>query len=107
MQELKVCRPELPILKVNRHELEIGENDIVGTNGAYWWFRTRMKYEGWKAYPMPVSKTLCKKLVKKGVLYVVETDERNSSVQYYKFDIEKLKLFLKEEAEKKKLKEKQ
>ena len=72
MQELKVCRPELPILKVNGQELEIGENDIVCTNGNCWWFETRCVFYGWHSYNLPISKTLCKKLVKKGVLYFVK-----------------------------------
>ena len=104
MQELKVCRPELPILKVNRQELEIGENDIVCTNGNCWWFETKV-INGWECYDMPI-KTLCKKLIRKGILYYVDKDEVNWFLRYYKFNIEKLKLFLKEEAEKKKSKEK-
>ena len=106
MQELKVCRPELPILKVNRRELVITEKDIIASNGYYWWFETKTIHDRRGRHNIPISKTLCKRLVKKGVLYLFKRVDYFAPVQFYKFDIEKLKQFLKEESEKKKSKEK-
>ena len=94
----------MALLKVGKHVLDVTKDDIVCTNGSRWWFETKV-INGWGCYDMPI-KTLCKKLIRKGILYYVDKDEVNWFLRYYKFNIEKLEEYLKEESEKKKSKEK-
>lgn len=89
------------VLKVGRHLYDINENDVVMFNGACWQLITRSIFSGWHSYPPTVSKVICEKFVKKGILVLYKKEREYTTAEgkqmglyYYKFDINKLKDYL-------------
>ena len=91
-------------LKIGRNTFEINEKDVVLFNGACWQLITQKVYRDWHYYSPTMSKTLCAKLLKKNVLILVKkenefvtSDGKQIGLYYYKFDVDKLTEFLKQE----------
>ena len=88
-------------LKFGRNVFDITDEDVVMFNGACWQLISQKIFDGWYDYPPKVSKTMCEKFVKKGILVIyrkeqeyVTQDGRQMGLYYYKFDMDKLNEFL-------------
>lgn len=88
-------------LKISRKVFDITKKDVVLFNGACWQLITQTIFGGWHSYYPKMSKTMCEKFVKKGILiltnkkdeYITE-DGKQMGLYYYKFDIDKLNEFI-------------
>ena len=88
-------------LKIGRNTYDINEKDRLLFNGAVWQITTRTVFDGWYEYYPIVSKTLCQRLLKKGILILVKkekeyvaTNGQQMGLYYYKFDMDKLNEFV-------------
>ena len=88
-------------LKIGRKVFDITEKDVVLFNGACWQLITQTIFSGWHSYYPTMSKTICEKFVKKGILVIYQKKDEyitmngeQMGLYYYKFDIDKLKEFL-------------
>ncbi len=91
----------MAILKINRKEFDINENDVALFNGVCWQLITRKIPNGWNYYYPQISVTLCKKLLKKDVLYMVKKEKeyitqggQQMGLYYYKFNMDNLEKYL-------------
>lgn len=91
-------------LKIGRNTFEISEKDVVLFNGACWQLITQKVFRDWHYHFPTMSKALCDKLLKKNVLNLVKkeneymtSDGERMGLYYYKFDVDKLAEFLKQE----------
>lgn len=88
-------------LKINRRNFDITNRDVVLFNGACWQLITQTYFSNWyNHYPL-MSKTMCERFVKKGILVLHEKKDeyitssgKQMGLYYYKFDIEKLNEYL-------------
>lgn len=92
-------------LKIGRLVFDITEKDVVMYNCACWQLITQKIRKGWRDYTPKLSKILCEKFVKKGILVLfkedggyVTADGRQMGLSYYKFDIPKLVEYLSKES---------
>ena len=91
-------------LHINRRVYDITERDVVLFNGAVWQLITQNYFSGWHSYYPKISKITCEKFVKKNILvmfkkekeYLTESGQQ-MGLYYYKFDMEKLEEYLKQE----------
>lgn len=81
-------------LKIGRKIFEITEKDVVLFNGACWQLISQEVFSGWNSYPPTISKTLCEKFVKKGIL--IES-KKQGCLHYYKFNLNELNNYLTEQ----------
>lgn len=88
-------------LKINRKLFDINDKDIVLFNGACWQLITRLIFSGWHSYYPTMSKLMCEKFVKKGILIMFKktgeyltVDGRQMGLYYYRFDMEKLNEYI-------------
>ena len=88
-------------LKFGRNVFDITDKDVVMFNGACWQLISQKIFDGWYNYSPKISKTMCEKFVKKGILVIyrkeqeyVTQDGRQMGLYYYKFDMNKLNEFL-------------
>lgn len=91
-------------LKIGRNVFEITEKDVVLFNGACWQLLTQTIHRGWHNYYPSMSKIMCEKFVKKGILVMyrkkdeyVTGDGKQMGLYYYKFDVDKLNEYLSKE----------
>lgn len=84
-------------LKVGRDILNIDNNDLILDNGACYQIITKEKNEGFKSYPVRMSKKLFNDLKKYDLIFTNEGLKQDaikrysmSSVTYWKFNIEKM-----------------
>ena len=91
-------------LKIGRNTYDINENDVVLFNGACWMLTSRKVRKAWSESVPGMSKTLCKKLLKKNILILSEKKDeyvtsngQQMGMYYYKFDMDKLKEFVGEQ----------
>lgn len=91
-------------LKIGRMFFDITEKDVVLFNGACWQLISQTIHSGWNSYYPPMSKIMCEKFVKKGILvlyqkkdeYITQEGKR-MGLYYYKFDMDKLNEYLNKE----------
>lgn len=90
----------MAVLKIGRHNVDINENDVVLFNGVCWQLITREIPDGWYSHPIKMSIALCKKLIKKNVLYMVKKereyttqDGQQMGLYYYKFNMDNLEKY--------------
>ena len=88
-------------LKFGRNVFDITDKDVVMFNGACWQLISQKIFDGWYYYYPKVSKTMCEKFVKKGILVMYKKEQeyltqdgRQMGLYYYKFDMTKLNEFL-------------
>lgn len=88
-------------LKFGRNVFNITDEDVVMFNGACWQLISQKIFDGWYDYHPKVSKTMCEKFVKKGILVMYKKEQeyltqdgRQMGLYYYKFDMAKLNEFL-------------
>ena len=88
-------------LKFGRNVFDITDKDVVMFNGACWQLISQKIFDGWYDYHPKVSKTMCEKFVKKGILVMyrkeqeyLTQDGKQMGLYYYKFDMAKLNEFL-------------
>lgn len=87
-------------LKIGRKFFDITENDVVLFNGACWQLVTQKLFKDWHYYYPKMSKTLCEKLLKKNILFLVKKEGeyvtesgKQMGLYYYKFNVGKLMNF--------------
>ena len=88
-------------LKFGRNVFDITDEDVVMFNGACWQLISQKIFDGWYDYYPKVSKTMCEKFVKKGILVMYKKEQeyltqdgRQMGLYYYKFNMAKLNEFL-------------
>ena len=88
-------------LKFGRNVFDITDKDVVMFNGACWQLISQKIFDWWYNYSPKISKTMCEKFVKKGILVMyrkeqeyLTQDGKQMGLYYYKFDMNKLNEFL-------------
>lgn len=88
-------------LKIGRKVFDITEKDVVLFNGACWQLITQEIFSNYHYYPPTMSKTMCEKFVKKGILVMFKKekeyttmDGKQMGLYYYKFDMDKLNEYI-------------
>jgi len=88
-------------LKIGRRIFEITENDVVLFNGACWQLISQEYFSGWHSCYPSMSKVMCEKFVKKGILVMykkkdeyITMDGKQMGLYYYKFDVDKLNEYI-------------
>lgn len=83
---------------------DITEKDVVLFNGACWQLISQTVFRGWHSYYPPMSKIMCEKFVKKGILVLYQKKDeyitqegKQMGLYYYKFDMDKLNKYLNKE----------
>ena len=62
-------------LKFGRNVFDITDKDVVMFNGACWQLITQKIHNGWNDYSPRVSKAICEKFVKKGILVIYRKEQ--------------------------------
>lgn len=88
-------------LKIGRKVFDITEKDVVLFNGTCWQIITQEIFSNYRYYPPTMSKTMCEKFVKKGILVMFKKekeyttmDGKQMGLYYYKFDMDKLNEYI-------------
>lgn len=88
-------------LKIGRKVFDITEKDVVLFNGACWQLITQEFFSNYCYYSPTMSKTMCEKFVKKGILVMFKKEKEYTTMNgkqmglyYYKFDMDKLKEYI-------------
>ena len=88
-------------LKIGRKVFDITEKDVVLFNGACWQLITQEIFSNYHYYSPTMSKTMCKKFVKKGILVMFKKEKEYTTMDgtqmglyYYKFDMDKLNEYI-------------
>ena len=84
-------------LKIGRKVFDITDKDVVLYNGACWQLITQTIFKEWNDYHPVMSKAICDKFIKKGILVMykkkyeyIASNGNQMGMYYYKFDINKL-----------------
>lgn len=88
-------------LKLGRNIFNITDRDVVLFNGVCWQLISQEIFQGYHMCFPSISKTMCEKFVKKGILIMYKKekeyltkDGKQMGLYYYKFDMDKLNEFL-------------
>lgn len=88
-------------LKLGRNIFDITDRDVVLFNGVCWQLISQEIYKGYHTCSPSISKIMCEKFVKKGILIMYKKekeyltkDNKQMGLYYYKFDMDKLNKFL-------------
>lgn len=88
-------------LKIGKTFFDITERDVILFNGACWQLISQKVYKDWHDYSPKVSKTMCEKFVRKGILVMYKKEQEYTTMDgkqmglyYYKFDIDKLNEYM-------------
>lgn len=88
-------------LKIGREVFDITEKDVVLFNGACWQLITQKIFSNYHYCSPTMSKTMCEKFVKKGILMMFKKereyttmDGKQMGLYYYKFDMDKLNEYI-------------
>ena len=72
------------IVKINRREYDLNENDYCIFNGACYILMSRRYYKGWGYHNPTFPKTLMNKMLKEGTAYKTEERYKSSFFQLTK-----------------------
>lgn len=88
-------------LKIGKKVFDITEKDVVLFNGARWQLITQKIFSNYSYYSPTMSKIMCDKFVKKGILMMfkkekeyTKMDGKQMGLYYYKFDMDKLNEYI-------------
>ena len=91
-------------LKIGREFFDITEKYVVLFNGACWQLTSQTIFRGWHSHYPSMSKTMCERFVKKGILVLYQKKDeyitskgKQMGLYYYKFDMDKLNEYLNKE----------